>query len=106
MPKVDNIVNVKDDSLIHRELVELDSPHISMKEYRDCAVLVQELHQNRLIEYAKKRQIGIDVATSEIMRLHSEGINVASHISYVIGVKHADYMRQLTDLHENPWFIR
>jgi hypothetical protein len=106
MPKIDKLINVKDDAMVHRELLELDSPKISAKEYRNYASMIQELHQERLESYALKRGISIDKATLEIMRLHSEGVNVASHISFIIGVPHNKYMTRLTELHENPWFVR
>jgi hypothetical protein len=106
MPKIDKLVNVSDDSLIHRELIELDSPKISAKEHRNYASMIQELHHERLETYALKRGISVDKATHELMRLHSEGVNIASHISFIIKVPHNKYMERLNQLHENPWFIR
>jgi hypothetical protein len=106
MPQVDNLSNVKDDAMVHRELIELDSPKISAKEHRNYSAMIRELHQERLEKYALKRGISQDKATHELMRLHSEKVNIASHISFIIGVPHYKYMSRLTQLHENAWFIR
>lgn len=106
MPKVDNLINVKDDAMVHRELLELEPPKISAKEHRNYAAMIRELHQERLEKYALKRRISQDKATNELMRLHSEGVNIASHISFIIGVPHNKYMSRLKQLHENSWFIR
>lgn len=106
MPKFDNLINVIDDELTDRELLDLEPPKMSRKEHTLNAQLIQDLHQERLVKYASERMISIDKATSELMRLHSEGINIASHISSVIGVSHNKYIRQLTRLKENSWFIR
>jgi hypothetical protein len=106
MPKVDKIVNVIDDSLTHRELVDLDSGSMTSKEHKLYAVQIQDLHQDRLVRYATKRNISMHTATYELMRLHSEKVNIASHISSVIGEQHSKYMLKLQELHENPWFIR
>ena len=106
MPQVDQLVNVIDDALTHRELIALDAPQVSAREYKNHSLIVQELHQERLETYAKKRKISVDKATYELIRLHRERINIASHISSIIGVNHNAYMHRLTNLHENPWFIR
>jgi hypothetical protein len=107
MPKVDNIVNVTDDSLVHRELIDMDSTaQLPVKLRCNYARMVQELHQERLERYARKRMISQEKATYELIRLHREKVNVASHMSYIIGDNHQRYMKRLTDLHENPWFIR
>jgi hypothetical protein len=106
MPQVDQLVNVTDDALTHRELIALDAPVVSARQYKNHSLIIQELHQERLESYAKKRKITVDKATYELMRLHREQINIASHISYIIGTNHNAYMHRLTDLHENPWFIR
>jgi phosphatidylinositol kinase/protein kinase (PI-3 family) len=107
MRQVDCLVKVKDDSLTHRELIDLDSEtKMSIKERCALSHSIRDLHQERLLKYAKKRNLSVHSATIEIERLHSEGVNIASHISYIIGVMHYDYMMRLKALHENSWFIR
>ena len=106
MPKFDNLIDVKDDAMTERELMNLEPPKMSKKEHALNSQLIQELHHERLLKYASERMISVDKATSELMRLHSERINIANHISSVIGVSHNKYIRQLTKLKENSWFIR
>lgn len=71
-----------------------------------ASVLIQNYHSDRLEKYAEVKEISLDKAVNEIMMLHKNQINVAKHMSEVIGVSHQKYKETLMRLGENHEYIR
>jgi hypothetical protein len=71
-----------------------------------ASVLIQDYHTDRLEKYAFKKEISLDKAVNEIMMLHKNQINVAKHMSQVIGVNHNTYKETLMRLGEHMDYIR
>lgn len=68
--------------------------------------LIAEYHQSRLERYASARSISEDRAILTLMAMQKDGINVAEHMSAVIGEDHLVYIQTLVNLGENPMHIR
>lgn len=72
----------------------------------ESAVMIQNYHQERLEKYAQVKEISVDKAIHRIMMMQKNGVNIAEHMSLVIGVKHQVYKDTLRKLGENHEYIR
>ena len=86
---------------------------IEKKKYRamNCSslaasVLIQNYHHDRLEKYAEVKKISLQRAVSEIIVLHTKGVNIAQHMSEVIGINHEKYRQTLIKLGEHMDYIR
>lgn len=64
------------------------------------------LHTSRLNKYADVIGISSEKAVVRLIHLHRQGVNIAEHISNIIGANHTDYMNKLKSLGEKNKFIR
>lgn len=67
---------------------------------------IQELHNSRLLKYAETIDVPFENAIVRLIHLHKKGVNIAEHISKIIGVNHVEYIRELHQLGEYTFFIR
>jgi hypothetical protein len=67
---------------------------------------IQEYHNFRLQAYSSKTRLPKEAVVTLLLSKHKAGVNIATHISEVIGENHFDYVQQLINLGENPMFIR
>lgn len=77
-----------------------------MTQDKGASLSVQEYHHDRLLRYAEERNISLDKSVYELIDLHRRGVNVAKHMSAIIGVSHNKYKEYLSNLGEHHHFIR
>jgi hypothetical protein len=77
-----------------------------MTQNKGASLSVQEYHHDRLMKYIDARQVSMDIAVHELIFLHRKGVNVAKHMSAIIGENHDQYKRLLSNLGEHHTFIR
>jgi len=77
-----------------------------MTQDKGASLSVQDYHHERLMKYIDARQVSIDIAVHELIDLHRKGVNVAKHMSAIIGENHTEYKRLLSNLGEHHHFIR
>lgn len=69
--------------------------------------LVDDLHDRRFKAYRKiKGHTKMDQTMGDLIKLHRQGLNIALHVSEVIGEDHTEYMRTLRLLGEDRSVIR
>lgn len=77
-----------------------------MTKINGSSLLIQDVHQERLIQFASMINLSVSDAVDILLRKHKQGINIAQYISKTIKVNHQDYVDTLNQLGESPYFIR
>ena len=77
-----------------------------MTRISESSLSVQDIHQDRLVRYAKKKKMSEGKAVIDLIIKHQTGMNVAKYMSEVLEENHDRYRQLLMQLGEHTKYIR
>lgn len=77
-----------------------------MTRIHEASLSIQDIHQDRLVRYAKEKNMSEGKAVLDIIIKHQTGMNVAEYMSEVLRENHDRYRQLLMQLGEHTTYIR